>query len=132
MCLVVTPASHDDVMSDDARTDAPRRPARRHHRRGHPIVSFARGPWRWAATGRFLKMGSNPDDPACVLCGQPPTVEGYDACIGYIPGAVSACCGHGVTTGHVTYKGAPRIDMPVCGAVVDTYPFEVPDRPTEG
>jgi hypothetical protein len=31
----------------------------------------------------------------CVACGQPPTVEGYDACIGMIPDARAACCGHG-------------------------------------
>lgn len=25
-----------------------------------------------------------------------PTKEGYDACLGYIKGAKSACCGHGI------------------------------------
>jgi hypothetical protein len=25
-----------------------------------------------------------------------PTSEGYDACLGFIPGVESACCGHGV------------------------------------
>lgn len=33
---------------------------------------------------------------ACVKCGRMPTKEGYDACLGYISGATSACCGHGV------------------------------------
>jgi len=33
----------------------------------------------------------------CPKCRELPTAEGYDACIGYIPGASSVCCGHGVT-----------------------------------
>ena len=37
------------------------------------------------------------EEKPCVRCGQVPTQEGYDACLGYIPGATSACCGHGVT-----------------------------------
>lgn len=38
------------------------------------------------------------DDPdrVCARCNRPPTPEGYDACIGYLPGCYSACCGHGV------------------------------------
>lgn len=32
----------------------------------------------------------------CPKCDRPPTPEGYDACLGLIPGATSACCGHGV------------------------------------
>lgn len=38
----------------------------------------------------------------CARCGLPPTKEGYDACIGHIPGAATACCGHGVYPGWVT------------------------------
>lgn len=38
------------------------------------------------------------DDPdrVCPVCGRPPTPEGYDACLGYIPGCISACCSHGM------------------------------------
>jgi len=32
----------------------------------------------------------------CKKCGKQPTPEGYDACMGHIPGAKSVCCGHGV------------------------------------
>ena len=31
----------------------------------------------------------------CARCGKKPTAEGYDACLGYIEGVESACCGHG-------------------------------------
>jgi hypothetical protein len=33
-----------------------------------------------------------------------PTPEGYDACLGYLPGVDAACCGHGVTRGAIHYK----------------------------
>ena len=33
-----------------------------------------------------------------------PTKEGYDACLGYIEGAMSACCGHGVEKGYVKWN----------------------------
>lgn len=32
----------------------------------------------------------------CGYCGKVPHPEGYDACIGFIPGVESACCGHGI------------------------------------
>lgn len=32
----------------------------------------------------------------CPLCKKFPTKEGYDPCLGYIPGAKSVCCGHGI------------------------------------
>ena len=33
----------------------------------------------------------------CVRCGEMPTEKGYDACLGYLEGVTSACCGHGVS-----------------------------------
>jgi hypothetical protein len=36
----------------------------------------------------------------CKRCGKMPTLEGYDACIGYIKGVKAACCGHGVEDGY--------------------------------
>lgn len=36
------------------------------------------------------------DSRPCKRCGCMPTKEGYDACLGHIEGATSACCGHGV------------------------------------
>ena len=37
----------------------------------------------------------------CKRCGEMPTPEGYDACLGYILGATSACCGHGTSKGFI-------------------------------
>lgn len=39
----------------------------------------------------------------CKHCGKPPTPEGYDACIGELPGVLHACCGHGVEDGMVRF-----------------------------
>ncbi|HEY7767371.1 hypothetical protein [Longimicrobium sp.] len=59
---------------------------------GHPIV-YADGAWRYADTGEAIDGAAPRLCPACQL---PPTPEGYDPCLGFIPGATSACCGHGV------------------------------------
>lgn len=37
----------------------------------------------------------NKDRPPCDRCKLPCTKEGYDGCLGRLPGAVQACCGHG-------------------------------------
>lgn len=89
-----------------------RTPPRRWHRRGHPIVKFADGRWRWAASGRYLRLGSNSGDPPCARCHRPPTSDGYDPCLGWLPGAISACCGHGVSEGHVTYVRGEPLPLP--------------------
>lgn len=44
------------------------------------------------------------DERPCKKCGNRSTDEGYDHCIGYIKGAKSACCGHGVEEGFVLYE----------------------------
>jgi len=61
--------------------------------RGHPIAFHERdGVWVYGDTGEPIKNHPRP----CPRCGMPPTPEGHDWCLGHIPGAVSACCGHGV------------------------------------
>jgi len=59
--------------------------------RGHQI-SLADGVWVYSDTRE--PVSANPDR-ACGHCGQPNTPEGHDACLGTIPGAINACCGHG-------------------------------------
>jgi hypothetical protein len=62
----------------------------RAHQRGHPI-HFDDDQWRY----------TDNDSPAsserpCASCGAMPTPDGFDACLGYVQGVSSACCGHGV------------------------------------
>jgi hypothetical protein len=68
------------------------------HLRGHPIF-WDNSAWRYADTKDPID-----DHRPCARCGRVPTPEGYDACLGYIPNAASACCGHGVEVPFVLYQ----------------------------
>lgn len=59
--------------------------------RGHKIYSHNGNDWFYSDNG-FIADDSRP----CKRCGRMPTPEGYDACLGHINGATSACCGRGV------------------------------------
>lgn len=59
--------------------------------RGH-LIYYVDGEWVYVDT-REICDNKRP----CKKCGRLPTEEGYDACLGYIEGVTSACCGHGVT-----------------------------------
>jgi len=67
--------------------------------RGNPI-SFIDGEWVFDDDGVSTSAEARP----CPRCGRMPTPEGYDACLGYVEGATSVCCGHGVEKGHVFYE----------------------------
>lgn len=62
------------------------------HWRGHLIIERERR-WLYADTGQ--PVADAPGRP-CGFCGLPNTPEGHDGCLGALPGAVNACCGHGV------------------------------------
>jgi len=49
----------------------------------------------------------------CPVCGKQQTAEGYDACIGHIPGAISACCGHGAANPYVVFPDVPTLLLAV-------------------
>jgi hypothetical protein len=59
------------------------------HERGWEIYYDGKV-WRYSDNGKACN-GRRP----CKRCGKFPTVNGYDACLGEIPGAKFACCGHG-------------------------------------
>lgn len=54
------------------------------------------------------------EKPICGHCGLKRTPEGYDGCLGTIPGVMNACCGHGdeniayVQFNHQDYKSNPN------------------------
>jgi hypothetical protein len=66
--------------------------------RGWPIV-YAKRQWIYLDTGNPID-----DRRPCARCGRKPTAEGFDACMGRIDGAASACCGHGVEKPYVVYQ----------------------------
>lgn len=67
------------------------------HLRGYQVF-YVDDEWRYA-DGVIAKLRI-----PCARCKQPPTPEGYDACLGYIPGAISACCGHGVEAPYIIFE----------------------------
>ena len=61
------------------------------HTRGHLIIHDGICGWVYGDTGESVEYHDRP----CLCCGKLPTPEGWDACLDYVPGATSACCGHG-------------------------------------
>jgi hypothetical protein len=65
--------------------------------RGHKTVfDYTKEAWLYSDTKTPINDAEGIVRP-CKRCGEPPTPEGHDACLGHIEGAVSACCGHGVS-----------------------------------
>ena len=60
--------------------------------RGH-LVYFDGSQWRYRDNNNLVTAENRP----CIRCGKYPTPEGYDACLEYVEGMKSACCGHGIT-----------------------------------
>ena len=76
-------------------------------RRYYMITSFSRGNLIKYIDGIWKYEDGTPlnqEERPCARCGKMPTSEGYDACLGYIEGATSACCGHGVGKKMVMYE----------------------------
>jgi len=67
--------------------------------RGHK-VQYADGGWVYSDNGEPVD-----DTRPCVSCGEYPTAEGFDPCMGEVDGAVSVCCGHGVEAPYVVFGG---------------------------
>lgn len=59
--------------------------------RGHPIYLDG---VEWRFTDDDTVVGETSERP-CVSCGESCTPEGYDACLGELPGVANACCGQG-------------------------------------
>lgn len=60
--------------------------------RGH-IIEQINDEWIFSDTKQ--KVSETWEQRPCGHCNKMNTPEGYDGCIGYIPGALNACCGHG-------------------------------------
>ena len=80
--------------------------------RGHSAV-LKRGVWYYEADG--VRVDDDPDRP-CARCGRFPYPKGYDACIGYVPGVFSACCGHGVHEPFIIMDISPDTELDTCAS----------------
>jgi hypothetical protein len=72
----------------------------RDHVLGHKIISMDGLVWRWEDTGELAGIGER----SCIRCDKDPTIEGYDACLGKLPGVTAACCGHGTDEGFIRFE----------------------------
>lgn len=60
--------------------------------RGHEMYKHA-GVWFFTDTA--APVAATWQDRSCGHCNRMNTPGGYDGCIGYLPGVMNACCGHG-------------------------------------
>ena len=49
----------------------------------------------------------------CPVCSRDQNEDGSDACLGHIPGAISACCGHGSANPYVIFPDVQTL-LSVC------------------
>lgn len=68
----------------------------------------AAGIWVYDDTGEPIDNNPRP----CPHCGRPPDPDGHDPCLGRIPGAAAACCGHGVEEGYVLHQDGRCTPLP--------------------
>lgn len=66
--------------------------------RGHKII-YQNNEWLYLDSKQSIT-----NERPCIKCGKMPTPEEYDACLGYIPNVIHACCGHGVEDKYIIYK----------------------------
>lgn len=86
---------------------------RRAYFRGHAAYYDSLGEViRYCDTGELVYSIENGfrDNRPCTYCEKLPTPEGYDACIGFLPGVESACCGHGVSYSYVVWENGVLTD----------------------
>lgn len=76
-------------------------------RHGH-LTRYDAGTWVYADTGEPVENDPRP----CPRCGRLPTQDGHDPCLGRIPGAAAACCGHGVEEGYVLHQDGRCTPLP--------------------
>lgn len=76
--------------------------------RGHEIVKIkSTGQWHYSDDLSIFD-----DSRPCAHCGEFATPEGFDACLGFVPGAVSACCGHGIGPESIVYSENQKDEFP--------------------
>lgn len=71
---------------------------------GHAVVwDWESDVFRYVDTGDLAYRWGGEARP-CPQCGELPTPDGYDPCLGCIPGVYSACCGHGIESGEIHWE----------------------------
>jgi len=71
--------------------------------------------WHFADTGELHDDESIQGQRPCIRCSRWATEEGYDACMGFIEGAKSVCCGHGVSKGLILWDSGEETELELLG-----------------
>lgn len=80
------------------------------------------GKWRWSDNHELCSIGK---PKPCGKCGQYPTSDGNDSCLGHLGKVTNACCGHGDSEGYIqfdngiTIRGYFRIENDKNGSEID-------------
>ena len=76
---------------------------------GYPIeYDDTKKQWVYSDTREVVK--NNPR--LCKRCRESAAPEGYDTCLGRLPGVKAACCGHGVEgEGYILFENGKRISL---------------------
>ena len=61
--------------------------------------------WIYVDTKEPIETNPRP----CKRCGNLPTPEGHDHCLGKLPGVKNACCGHGYEEGYISFENGITI-----------------------
>lgn len=77
--------------------------------RGHPVYIDDHNNIRYADDNSLYD-----DSRPCKYCGKYPTEEGHDACLGNIPNADNACCGHGENALAYIMKENSSVNIDIC------------------
>lgn len=74
------------------------------HCRGNEIEYYD-GDWHYCDSGYHTsELSGSGQFRICIKCKKGPTKEGHDGCLGTIPGAYNACCGHGeINTAYIQF-----------------------------
>ncbi len=110
------------------RGEVPRRATMKHYKNIEHLIPDGKGPRTYVrghpAIWVYEDNREEVDhwDRPCARCGRSPIEAegqaGYDACLGHIPGAVSACCGHGVLPPYVEFEDGEVLVGEVGDAIV--------------
>ncbi|KKN03224.1 hypothetical protein LCGC14_1109780 [marine sediment metagenome] len=77
------------------------------HLRGHQIYCDDHDVWRYVDNNEPTVGAERP----CGVCLVATGPSGHDPCIGEVPGAINACCGHGNDDeAYVQYPDGVRLD----------------------
>ena len=118
-----------ELIKDDKQREALEELRDADYLRGHRI-EWVDGEWVYCDTKGPTVDGWK--DRPCGKCGLPFTEEGHDGCIGTLPDAINACCGHGFTDeAYVQFEDGRELRGPAAMEFMEPFKSEEEDEARE-